>query len=105
MIEPTESEGKEELDRFCEAMIEIRKEIQEIADGKYTLVDSALRNSPHTAVTATQDEWNRKYSRQKAIFPLEWVKERKFWPSVSRIDNVFGDRNLVCTCGPMEEWE
>jgi glycine dehydrogenase len=98
MIEPTESESKEELDRFCEAMIAIRAEIAEIEDGKADRVDNALKNAPHPVGHVVADKWEHKYSREKAAFPLPWVRARKFWPSVARVDNVFGDRNLVCSC-------
>jgi len=97
MIEPTESESKDELDRFCDALLAIREEIKEIEDGKMSKVDNPLKNAPHTAL-ACASEWSHPYSREKAMFPLPWVKEGKFWPSVGRIDEAFGDRNLVCTC-------
>jgi len=101
MIEPTESESKAELDRFIEAMISIRKEIEEsTAEEK----ENILRNSPHTLEMLTADQWNLPYSRQKAAFPLDYVKENKFWPSVRRVDEAYGDRNLMCTCPPMEEY-
>ncbi|WFB35189.1 aminomethyl-transferring glycine dehydrogenase [Kiritimatiellota bacterium B12222] len=99
MIEPTESESREELDRFCEAMIAIRREIQEVIEGKYAPEDSPLHHAPHTADDLS-DTWERKYSREEAVFPLSWVRERKFWPASNRIDNTYGDRNLICTC----EW-
>lgn len=99
MVEPTESESREELDRFCEAMIAIRGEIQEIIDGKIAAQDTALHHAPHTADDLC-DEWQRAYSREQAVFPLPWVRERKFWPACNRIDNTYGDRNLICTC----EW-
>jgi glycine dehydrogenase len=105
MIEPTESETKEELDRFAQAMIQIRKEIQEIEDRDSDSENNVLKNAPHTAGRLLADEWNFPYSRQKAVYPLEWVKERKFWVSVSRIDDAYGDRNLVCSCIPVEEYE
>ena len=104
MIEPTESEPKEELDRFCEAMISIRKEIEEIEKGAADKKDNVLKNAPHTAAVITADEWKHAYPRSKAAFPLHFVKENKFWPSVSRIDNAYGDRNLVCACPPIEEY-
>lgn len=104
MVEPTESESKAELDRFCEAMITIRKEIQEIAEGKFDKVDNVIKHAPHTAKLVTADDWTRTYSRQKAAFPLRWVKENKFWPSVARVDNAYGDRNLVCSCAPIEAY-
>lgn len=104
MIEPTESEPKEELDRFCDALIEIRKEIREIEEGKYSKEDNVLKHAPHTAAVVTGDDWKRPYSRQKAAFPLPFVKEAKFWPAVSRVDNAYGDRNLMCSCLPIEEF-
>ncbi len=104
MIEPTESEPKEELDRFCDALIEIRREVAEIEEGKADRENNVLKQAPHTAAVVTADEWNRPYSRQKAAYPLSFVKEAKFWPSVSRIDNAYGDRNLMCTCLPLEEF-
>jgi glycine dehydrogenase len=104
MIEPTESETKEELDRFCDTLIEIRKEIREVEDGKADPVQNVLKNAPHTAAVVTASEWNLPYSREKAAFPLPFVRESKFWPGVSRIDNAYGDRNLVCSCLPMEEY-
>jgi glycine dehydrogenase len=104
MIEPTESEPKEELDRFCDTLIEIRKEIREIEEGKADKENNVLKHAPHTAAVVTADEWNRPYSRQKAAYPLPFVRENKFWPSVGRVDNAYGDRNLVCSCLPMEEF-
>ncbi len=104
MIEPTESEDKAELDRFCDAMLAIRQEIRDIEDGKADKADNALKNAPHTQAVITADEWNHKYSRQHAAFPLHWVKHNKFWPSVSRVNNTYGDRNLVCTCEPTESY-
>ncbi len=104
MVEPTESESKEELDRFCDAMIQIRKEIEEIENGKADLHDNLLKNSPHTAQHIASDKWNHIYSRERAAYPLEWVKERKFWPAVGRIDNAYGDRNFVCSCEPVSSY-
>jgi glycine dehydrogenase len=104
MMEPTESESKAELDRFIEAMIDIHKDIMEIADGKVEVENSILRFAPHTADVLLSDNWNRSYSRSKAAYPLPWVMENKFWPSVSRINDVFGDRNLVCSCEPIESY-
>lgn len=104
MIEPTESESLEELDRFCDAMISIKKEMDEIAEGKYDQVENVIKHAPHTVRLVTADNWNRKYTRSKAIFPLKWVKENKFWPSVARVDNAHGDRNLICTCPPIESY-
>ena len=104
MIEPTESESKAELDRFCEAMIAIRGEIQEIVEGRVPRDNNVLKNAPHAAEVVTATQWNRPYSREQAAFPLPWVRERKFWPAVSRIDDAYGDRNLVCTCPPLESY-
>ncbi|MEI8192210.1 MAG: aminotransferase class V-fold PLP-dependent enzyme, partial [candidate division NC10 bacterium] len=95
MVEPTESESKAELDRFCEAMIAIRQEIREIEEGKMSREDNALRNAPHTADQAASEEWKHPYSRSAAAYPAPWLKEHKFWPPVARVDNPYGDRNLV----------
>jgi len=103
MIEPTESESKAELDRFCEAMLAIREEIRAIEEGRLDRQDNPLKRAPHSAA-AIVGEWTRSYSREQAAFPLPWVREGKFWPFVSRIDNVYGDRNLVCLCPPVEEY-
>jgi glycine dehydrogenase len=105
MVEPTESESKAELDRFCEAMISIREEIREIEEGKADKADNILKNAPHTAEVVVSDDWKYPYSRQRAAFPAEWTKENKFWPSVGRVDNAYGDRNLVCSCLPIEAYE
>jgi glycine dehydrogenase len=104
MIEPTESEGKGELDRFCEAMISIRKEIKEIEEGKYEKADNVIKNAPHTCKLVVSDDWNKKYTRQKAAYPLAWVRDNKFWPSVAKVDSAYGDRNLVCSCAPIEAY-
>lgn len=104
MIEPTESETKAELDRFCDAMIAIREEIQEIQDGVADKQNNVLKNAPHTANLALADAWDFPYSREKAVFPLPYVRTNKFWPTVRRIDSAFGDRNLVCSCIPVEEY-
>jgi glycine dehydrogenase len=104
MIEPTESEPLEELDRFADTMLAIRSEIAEIEEGKADKKDNVLKNSPHTADTVTAENWTLPYSRQKAAYPLPFVKSRKFWPSVSRIDSAYGDRNLVCSCLPVSEY-
>ena len=104
MIEPTESEAKAELDRFCAALIAIRGEIQDIIEGRMPRTDNPLKNAPHTARMATAADWSRPYSREQAAFPAPWVREHKFWPSVGRIDEAYGDRNLVCTCPPMESY-
>jgi len=104
MIEPTESESKAELDRFCEALIGIRAEIQEIADGRQPRTNNLLKNAPHTALVVSASEWDRPYSREQAAYPAPWVKDNKFWPHVGRIDEAYGDRHLVCTCPPMESY-
>ena len=104
MVEPTESESKAELDRFCEAMITIRKEIQEIEDGKFDKADNVIKNAPHTCKLVVSDNWEKAYSREKAAYPLNWVRENKFWPSVGKVDNAYGDRNLVCSCAPIEHY-
>ena len=105
MIEPTESESRAELDRFCEAMIAIRDEIRAIENGEMDRDDNPLRHSPHTSAEVTADTWSHGYSRSLAAFPAPWVREHKFWPSVGRIDNAWGDRHLICTCPPLEAYE
>ena len=105
MIEPTESESKREMDRFCNAMISIRQEIQDVIDGTMDANDNPLKNAPHTASVVTVDEWKHSYSRQIAAYPAPWLKEHKYWPTVGRIDNAFGDRNLMCTCPPIDSYE
>ncbi|MBK8904204.1 MAG: aminomethyl-transferring glycine dehydrogenase [Anaerolineaceae bacterium] len=105
MIEPTESESQVEVDRFCDAMIQIRQEIAEIETGKVAHEDSVLAHAPHTASVIAGESWERPYSRETAAFPTEWVRSSKFWPAVARIDNVYGDRNLVCACPPIEAYE
>jgi glycine dehydrogenase len=105
MIEPTESESKAELDRFCDALIAIRDEIREIEEGRADRGTNPLKNSPHTAEDVMSSDWDRPYSREQAAYPLPWVKERKFWPAVGRIDNAWGDRNLICSCPPTESYE
>ncbi len=102
MVEPTESEPKDELDRFCDALIAIRREIQAVLDGKVDPKDNVLKNAPHTAAEATADDWSHPYSREQAVFPLPWVRAKKIWPVVGRIDNPYGDRNLMCSCPPVE---
>jgi glycine dehydrogenase len=104
MVEPTESESKAELDRFCDALIAIRQEIEEVVTGVADARDNVLKNAPHTAAAVCSDEWSHSYSREKAAFPLPWVRSHKFWPSVGRIDNPYGDRNLICVCPPMEAY-
>lgn len=104
MIEPTESENKAELDRFCEALNQIAQEIKEIEDGKYSKTDNVLKNAPHTLENVTADEWKHGYSREKAAFALPWIRENKYWPPVERVNNTHGDRNLICTCEPVEAY-
>ena len=104
MIEPTESEDKAELDRFCDAMISIREEIAAIENGTANKVDNPLKNAPHTQAVICADEWNHSYSRKEAAFPLYYVTQNKFWPSVARVNNTHGDRNLICTCEPIESY-
>jgi glycine dehydrogenase len=104
MIEPTESESLHEIDRFCDAMISIRKEIKEIEDGKRDPKNNLLKNAPHTSETISATEWMMPYTREEAAFPVSYLREHKYWPPVGRIDNVFGDRNLVCACPPIESY-
>ena len=104
MIEPTESESLEELDRFCDAMIAIREEIREIEAGTADLQDNVLKNAPHSAFHLLTEDWQHPYTRDKAAFPREWVRQRKFWLPVGRVDNAYGDRNLVCTCAPVSAY-
>lgn len=104
MIEPTESESKAELDRFCDALIQIAGEIAEIENGTYDKKVNVLKNAPHSQSVITADEWTLPYSRSKAAFPVEWLRQDKFWPYISRVNNVYGDRNLVCTCEPTESY-
>ncbi len=104
MIEPTESESKEELDRFCEALISIHAEIKAIETGRADKTNNVLKNAPHTAESVVSEKWDRPYPREQAAFPAPWLKQHKFWPAVGRIDNVWGDRNLVCTCGSVEDF-
>jgi glycine dehydrogenase len=105
MVEPTESESKEELDRFVEAMIAIREEIKEVEDGKSDKEDNVLKNSPHTSQMISSDEWIHSYSRDKAAFPVDYLKAYKYWPPVARVNNVLGDRELICTCPPIEAYQ
>jgi glycine dehydrogenase len=104
MIEPTESEPMTELDRFCDALISIRAEIQQVEMGLADPEDNPLKNAPHTAVVVTADEWDHSYSRRQAAWPAPWTRDYKFWPFVGRVDNAYGDRNLVCSCPPVEEY-
>ncbi len=105
MIEPTESESKEEIDRFCDAMISIYEEIQDIKNGRLDKIDNPIKNAPHTVSEVTSDVWNHKYSRKIAAFPISYLHNNKYWSPVSRIDNVYGDRNLFCTCPPVEDYD
>ena len=102
MIEPTESENKKEIDRFCDAMISIKREIDNTTKDD---VNNVLKNAPHTLGMLTADKWLFPYTREEAAYPLEYIKDNKFWPSVRRVDDAFGDRNLVCTCAPIEAYE
>jgi glycine dehydrogenase len=104
MVEPTESESKEELDRFCDAMIGIRREIADIEAGSLDREHNPLKHAPHTAQVAIAEKWDRPYSRERGVYPAPWTREHKFWPPVGRIDNAFGDRNFVCSCAPMESY-
>jgi len=104
MFEPTESEPKAELDRFCEAMIAIRGEIEEVISGKVDKKDNILKHAPHTAKAVVTSDWTRGYTREQAAYPLPWVRDNKFWPAVARVDNVYGDKNLVCACPPVESY-
>jgi len=105
MIEPTESEDKAEIDRFCDALLAIRQEIDDVVSGRADAKDNVLKNAPHTAAQVTADRWSHPYSREQAAYPLPWVRASKFWPSVGRIDNPYGDRNLMCICPPMAAYE
>jgi len=104
MVEPTESESKAELDRFCDAMIKIREEISDVENGKFTADDSPLTHAPHPQHVVISSEWKHKYTREEAVYPLPFVRKNKWWPTVSRVDNVYGDRNLICTCPPVSDY-
>jgi len=104
MIEPTESESKSELDRFCEALISIREEIADIAGGVLDRADNPLKNAPHTLDQVAGDTWTHGYSRERAAFPLPYIREHKFWPSVARVESAYGDRHLVCSCLPADAY-
>ena len=93
-----------EIDAFCDAMIAVRAEVNKVASGEWDAADNPLRNAPHTARQIASEKWERPYSREQAAFPAPWTREHKFWPSVARIDNVYGDRNLFCSCPPIEEF-
>jgi len=105
MVEPTESEDLGELDRFCDAMLAIRAEIDEVGSGRVSIEDSPLRNAPHTMDTILSEKWDRPYTREVGAYPAPWIRANKFWPTCGRVDNVYGDRNLVCTCPPLEAYE
>ena len=105
MIEPTESESKYELDRFCDAMIAIKKEIDAVANGELTKDDNPLVNAPHTVDSVTGDNWSHAYSRELAAYPVQSLRNAKYWSPVGRVDNVYGDKNLVCSCPPMSDYE
>merc|ERR1712070_469081 len=106
MVEPTESEDKGELDRFIHALLAIRQEIDEVISGQVAVADdSPLKGAPHTLDMITKGEWNRMYSKETAVFPAPWVKANKFWPTVGRVDNVYGDRNLICSCPPLSDYQ
>ena len=105
MIEPTESESLDELDRFCDAMIQIRKEIRKVESGEYSVQDNPLINSPHTLEMVSSSTWNFSYSREDAAYPVETLKKVKYWSPVSRVDNVYGDKNLICSCPSIENYE
>ena len=107
MIEPTESESKEELDRFVDALVSIREEIREIEEGRASRTDNVLKMAPHPMLDLIDGDgdgaWSRSYSRQKAAYPLPWLREKKFWPTVARVNDAYGDTNLFCTCPPVED--
>lgn len=103
MVEPTESEDLAEINRFCDAMINIRKEIKEVEDGLYPADDNVLKNAPHPMSVIAADEWRFPYGREKAAYPMAYLHSAKFWPTTARVNDVYGDRNLVCTCPPMED--
>jgi glycine dehydrogenase len=105
MVEPTESEGKAELDRFIDAMIAIREEIAQVERGERDAQDNVLKNAPHTAQMLMVSEWHHDYSREQAAYPVRSLRDGKYWPPVSRVDNVWGDRNLVCACPPVEAYQ
>jgi glycine dehydrogenase len=104
MVEPTESESLAELDRFCDAMIAIRAEIAKVEDGQSPKDDNPLKNAPHTIDACIAGDWTHPYSREVAAFPASWTRERKFWPSVGRLNNALGDRKLICACPPIESY-
>jgi glycine dehydrogenase len=105
MIEPSESESKEELDRFCDALISIRQELREIEEGQLDQENNPIKQAPHTAAVVTADTWDRPYSRERAAYPAPWTRIHKFWPAVGLVESAAGDRNLICACPPIEEYE
>jgi glycine dehydrogenase len=105
MIEPTESENLEEIDKFCNALIKIKKEINAVEASKFDKLDNPLKNAPHTYIECASSEWKHKYTREEAAFPNDFVKNNKYWAPVARVDNVYGDRNLVCSCPSMDEYK
>ena len=105
MIEPTESESKSELDRFCDSMIQIRSEVQRIENGELPKDNNMLIHAPHTADDMIDEDWERPYSRKEAYYPLGWIRQDKYWPPVNRVDNAFGDKNLMCSCPPLSSYE
>ena len=105
MIEPTESESLSELDRFCDTLISIKKEIDKIKSGEFDKLDNPIKNSQHTDIELTADNWEHKYSREEAAYPDKFLKQNKFWPPVARVDNVYGDKNIFCTCPSMDEFK
>ena len=105
MIEPTESEPKAELDRFCDALIAIREEIRQVEAGVADRADNVLKHAPHPVQRVVSDAWPHKYTREQAAYPVSWVRERKFWPAVGRVESAYGDRNLVCSCPPVEAYD
>jgi len=105
MIEPTESESKVELDRYIDSLISIRQEIKDIEEGKLDKLNNPLKNAPHTLQVVSSDKWDRPYPRERAAFPLKFLRDSKVWPHVGRIDNAFGDRNLICSCPSIEEYK
>ena len=105
MIEPTESESLKELDRFCDTLIKIKSEIDKIKSGKFDKIDNPIKNAPHTDLELASNEWEHKYTREEAAYPSEFLKSNKFWPPVARVDNVYGDKNIFCTCPSMDEFK
>ena len=104
MIEPTESESIAELDRFCDAMIAIREEIRKVERGEFDAINNPLKNAPHTALESISDDWPHPYTREQAVYPVASLRNAKYWPPVNRVDNVYGDRNLICSCPPIEDY-